>query len=96
MSDILLHARAQASLSVRVLFFGRVGDRLDRAIRRFLPPQGCSISELTALPVGQRPEVREPIGEIGVRWSVDRDIVGEEAWVRPGQEVAFFSMFSGG
>ena len=32
----------------------------------------------------------------GVRASIDREIVGDDAVVRPGAEVAFFSVFSGG
>ena len=32
----------------------------------------------------------------GVRASIDRQVVDEQAMVRPGAEVAFFSLFSGG
>jgi truncated hemoglobin YjbI len=36
------------------------------------------------------------IGEPRIRAAVDRVMASNEAWVSPGQEVAFLSAFSGG
>ena len=96
MSVIASRAVAPSLLEVRVLFFGRVGDRLGRETRLTIPAAGCSVASLKELLIRQFAEAGAALGERGVRWAVDQEIVGAEAWVRPGQEVAFFSMFSGG
>jgi molybdopterin converting factor small subunit len=75
---------------MRVLFFGRVADQLGRERQVELPSAGCTIAELRRLIAA------DVLGRPGVRASIDRQVVGEEAFVRPGAEVAFFSVFSGG
>jgi len=75
---------------MRVLFFGRVADALGRERDVELPPAGCTIAELRRLISAEVLAVK------GVRASLDKQIVGEEALVSPGAEVAFFSVFSGG
>jgi molybdopterin synthase sulfur carrier subunit len=75
---------------MRILFFGRVADALGRERDVELPAAGCTIAELRAL---ISPDV---LARPGVRASLDKQVVGEEAFVRPGAEVAFFSVFSGG
>lgn len=80
----------------RILFFGRVGERLG--------PDGCLELPAGGLPVR---EIRRRLAERGevaadallrpdVRASVDLVVVGEDALARPDQEIAFFSLFSGG
>ena len=75
---------------MRVLFFGRVADQLGRERQVDLPAGGCTISQLRGLIAA------ELLSRPGVRASIDKQIVGEDALVRPGAEVAFFSVFSGG
>ena len=76
---------------MRVLFFGRVADALGRERDVTLPGTGCSIAELRRLIDA------EVLGKPGVRVSLDKQVVTDEALVvRPGAEVAFFSVFSGG
>jgi molybdopterin converting factor small subunit len=80
--------------TVRVLFFGRVGDVMGRERTVDLPPEGCTLGEL------RRRLAQAPGGEAvlanSVRASVDRTVRADDARVRPGAEVAFFSPFSGG
>ncbi|MFC3070230.1 MoaD/ThiS family protein [Phenylobacterium soli] len=103
MSGLLLQApSADAPLideqvaRVSVLFFGKVADVFGRAAEVEIPAAGCSVPALKVL-LGELTEGGiEALCARGVRCAVDRDIVGDEAWIRPGQEVAFFSMFSGG
>jgi molybdopterin converting factor small subunit len=75
---------------MRVLFFGRVADQLGRERQVELPLAGCTIAELRRL-IGA-----DVLGRPGIRASIDKQVVGEDAFVRPGAEVAFFSVFSGG
>jgi molybdopterin converting factor small subunit len=91
MSEVLT---ADAKTTLKVLFFGRVGDVFGSSLQVPLPEGGCTVAEL-------RRRIAELTGEAmllkpGVRASIDREIVGEDARVAPGAEVAFFSLFSGG
>jgi len=85
----------EASVAViDVLFFGKVADDVGRTRRVELPAGGCTIAELRRL-------LAETSGadillKPGVRASIDRQVVDETALVKPGAEVAFFSLFSGG
>ncbi len=82
------------STALRVLFFGRVADLIGREVLIEMPAEGCTLADL------RRRLADAPGGEIllkpGVRASIDKQVVAEDAWVRPGAEVAFFSVFSGG
>ena len=78
----------------KVLFFGRVADLIGRSLQVDLPDAGCTIAELRArLAAAPGADI---LLRPGVRASVDREIVGDDAVVMPGTEVAFFSVFSGG
>ena len=78
----------------QVLFFGRVADLIGRSRDIDLPDAGCTIGELRAR-LGAEPGA-DILLRPGVRASIDREIVGDDARVPPGAEVAFFSVFSGG
>ncbi len=72
----------------RVLFFGRVSDTFGPEREVDLDPAGVTVSTLRgALGV-------EALA--GARAAVNREIVTDDATVRPGDEVAFFSALSGG
>jgi molybdopterin converting factor small subunit len=75
---------------MRVLLFGRVADALGRELQVDLPAAGCTIAELRRL-IGA-----DALLKPGVRASIDRQVVADDAFVAPGAEVAFFSVFSGG
>ncbi len=75
---------------VTVLFFGKVADQLGRQRQVELPAGGCTIADLRRLLDA------DILLQPGVRASIDRQVVDEQAMVRPGAEVAFFSLFSGG
>lgn len=80
----------------RILFFGRVGERLGSEGSLDLPSEGLSVREIRRL-LAERDEVAaDALLRPDVRASVDLVVVGEEVVARPNQEIAFFSIFSGG
>lgn len=79
-----------------ILFFGRVGERLGQEGHLDLPANGLPVGEIRRL-LAERDELAaEALLRPDVRASVDLALVGEDAVARPGQEIAFFSLFSGG
>lgn len=79
-----------------ILFFGRVGDRLGPEGSLELPNEGLTVREIRRL-LAERDEVAaDALLRLDVRASVDLVVVGEDTIARPGQEIAFFSIFSGG
>ena len=78
-----------------MLFFGRLAERLGRERKLAVPAEGCTLAELRQRLCAADPDAAEALGK-GVRASIDREIAGDDARVRPGQEVAFFPVFSGG
>lgn len=79
-----------------VLFFGRVSDTFGRSAQVSIPAEGCRLSDVMASLCELFETGAAALTERGLRTAVEREIVTGDAWVRPGQEVAFFSMFSGG
>jgi molybdopterin synthase sulfur carrier subunit len=77
-----------------ILFFGRIGDRLGRE-RRLALDGPCTVGDLRRRLVEADPAA-DILLEPGVRASVDREIAGDDMALSPGQEVAFFPVFSGG
>ena len=78
-----------------VLFFGRLADTLGRQRKVAIPAKGCTLGELRRRLCETDPDAAEALNK-GVRASIEREISGDDAMVRPGQEVAFFPIFSGG
>lgn len=87
---------ANGERPVRLLFFGKVGDALGRSADIHIPPVGCTVATLREMIAGQIEGAAEALGETGVRAAVNQQMTDDHAWVCPGDEVAFFSMFSGG
>ena len=81
-------------IKLKILLFGRVSDLLGREIEALIPEAGCSIGELRRLIAEQTGS--DALLQKGVRASLDKQVTGDDAVVRPGAEVAFFSVFSGG
>ncbi|MBS0296444.1 MAG: MoaD/ThiS family protein [Proteobacteria bacterium] len=77
-----------------LLFFGRVGDRLGRE-RVLTSLDAATVGELRRTLAAADPACAILLDPT-VRASVDRQVAGDEAPVRPGQEIAFFPPFSGG
>jgi molybdopterin converting factor small subunit len=80
--------------TLSVQFFGRVGDVMGKARTIDLPETGLTLGELRrrlAAAAGS-----DILLQPGVRGAIDKQVMGDEAVVRPGAEVAFFSLFSGG
>ncbi len=83
-----------AITTLSVLFFGRVGEVMGRTRTIDLPEAGCTVGELRRrLAAAADSDI---LLQPGVRAAIDKQVVGDDAIVRPGAEVAFFSLFSGG
>jgi len=81
-------------VKLRILLFGRVSDLLGRQIEALIPEEGCTVGELRRLIAEQTGS--DILLQKGVRASIDRQVVQDDAIIRPGAEAAFFSVFSGG
>ena len=80
----------------KVLFFGRTAERLGRSREVDIPPAGLSVGEIRQRLCAADESARDALERPDVRASVDRVIADDTARVAPGQEIAFFSVFSGG
>ena len=81
-------------VKLKILLFGRVSDALGRQLEAAIPEDGCTVGELRRLICEQTGS--EALLQKGVRASLDKQVASDDAVVRPGAEVAFFSVFSGG
>ena len=80
----------------RILFFGRVAEHLGPECDLDLPDQGATVLDIRRQ-LAERDEVSaEALLRPDVRASVDQVVVSEDAIARLDQEIAFFSVFSGG
>lgn len=83
-------------MGVRVVFLGSLADRIGARERLVeTPEEGITLSELKARLAGGEERLLAALAS-PVRAAVDRQIAAGDARVRPGQEVAFFPLFSGG
>lgn len=81
---------------VHVLFFGKLADHFGRHREVAIPPGGCPLAEIEARLARTVDGGEAALAEPGVRRAVSQQICPEDIWVVPGEEVAFFSAFSGG
>lgn len=79
-----------------VLFFGKTADHFGRTREVAMPLAGCPLSQIKAQLILDVEGGAEALAEPGLRMAVDQVLCQESAWVSPGQEVAFLSVFSGG
>ena len=82
-------------MKTSILFFGRLAEQIGREREVDIPEEGIAIAALRAL-LAQNPELEGLASGRGMLASVDQEIVQDDAHVRPGQEIAFFSPLSGG
>ncbi|MBX9615039.1 MAG: MoaD/ThiS family protein [Caulobacteraceae bacterium] len=80
----------------RILFFGRVAEHLGPESRLDLPVEGVSIGEIRRALAARDALFASTLLRPDVRASVDLVVVSDETLARPGEEIAFFSLFSGG
>ncbi|HTN41948.1 MAG TPA: MoaD/ThiS family protein [Asticcacaulis sp.] len=74
---------------IDILFFGRVADNLGkRRMEMTLPAEGLSLHALS--------EQLFPQGDERLRMSVNQVVVIDDRPLNDGDEIAFFSVFSGG
>ena len=83
-------------MSIRVLFFGSLAERMGARERLVEAPRGgLTLSELKGLLTSGDAEAADVLAP-PVRAAVDREVASGDPRIRPGQEVAFFPIFSGG
>ena len=87
---------SRAGEAMKVLFFGRLGERLGSELEVDPPGDGWTVADLRESLCSRNELFRDALGQSGVRACVDQVIVPEDAYVRPGQEVAFIPPLSGG
>ena len=80
----------------RILYFGRVAEKLGTEGALELPAEGLTVREIRRRLADQDEVAADALIRSDVRASVDQVIAGEDALARPDQEIAFFSVFSGG
>ncbi len=80
---------------MEILFFGKLAERAGRTIEHDIG-SGCTIAELRRSLAAAMPEIADTLGQSATRACIDQQMVGEDAQVRPGQEVAFLPPLSGG
>ena len=80
---------------MEILLFGKLAERAGRVIEHDIGA-GCTIAELRQGLTVALPEIAEMLGQSATRACIDQQMVGEDAQVRPGQEVAFLPPLSGG
>lgn len=80
---------------MKILLFGSLREDVAGEVAAEVPAEGCSIGVLRERLVASDPSYA-PLAGPSVLACVDREIVGDDRVVRPGQEVAFFRPVSGG
>jgi sulfur-carrier protein len=81
---------------MKILFFGKLAERVGRVVEHDVDAGGCTVAELRRSLAAALPEIADTLGRSSTRACVDQQMVGEDASVRPGQEVAFLPPLSGG
>ena len=81
---------------IRILFFGRPADHFGAEQQLDLPGGGATVADLRRRLAATDDRAAELMLRPDVRASVDAVVVPEDTLVRAGEEVAFFSIFSGG
>lgn len=80
---------------ITVLFFDQLADAFGFSRRIEIPAAGCALSTVRRLLADAVDGGRGALAREGVRSAVDKVMsCGREVWVRPGQEVAFFSLIA--
>lgn len=80
----------------RILFFGRVAEHLGPERDLDLPSGGLGIGDIRRALAARDALSADTLLRPDVRASVDQVVVNDDALARPDQEIAFFSLFSGG
>lgn len=83
-------------IKVPVLFFGQLAEQFGRTREVEIPADGCTVHELRERMIAANDHLAFALHRPGIRAAVDQEIVGEEARVEQGQEIAFFAPVSGG
>lgn len=96
LSEIPPPQTTATAAAVEVRFFGPLGEAFGRSVRVDVPAGGLTVSELRTRLSEQLGPLGEKVLSPAVRVCIDQAVSAERATVRPGQEVAFLPVFSGG
>lgn len=76
----------------RILFYGRVAQKLRPETRLEPPAEGRPVREIRRLLAERDEAAADALLSSDVCASVNLVVVGEEAWARSKQEIAFFAL----
>lgn len=82
-------------MKTKILFFGALADGFGRERVVELPAEGATVGALRELAASNEHEAAA-LRAAGVKAAVGQRLAGDEARVRPGDEIALFSPVSGG
>jgi molybdopterin synthase sulfur carrier subunit len=85
-----------SEVKVPIQFFGQLAEQFGRLREVEIPSEGCTVADLRARLISASDHLAFALNRPGIRAAVDQEVVGDEALVRPNQEIAFFSPVSGG
>ena len=81
---------------IRIIYFGRPAEVLGPGRSLDLPKGGATVGDLRRMLAATDPLAAAVLLRPDVRASLDAVVVPEDTPVRDGQEVAYFSIWSGG
>ncbi|WP_035303445.1 MoaD/ThiS family protein [Brevundimonas aveniformis] len=82
-------------IRLSISFYGEIADRLGRERVMAFAADDITVGEIRA-ELAQQDEAAAVLLKPQIRAAVDSRVVGDEASVKAGQEVVFFSIVSGG
>lgn len=89
-------AEPRSAVPVTIAFYGRPSTRFGRTVKIAMPAEGLRLSDLRErLEATLEGDAADALGA-GVRGLVDDEMVSGDPVVRPDQDIAFISAFSGG
>lgn len=83
-------------MAIRIVFLGELGARLGREHELDGPESGLTVAEIRRRLCETVEGACETLGRSDIRAALDHTLVADAARVRPGQELAFLPVFSGG
>lgn len=83
-------------MPLKIAFFGKLADRIDREIEIEIPAAGCTVAALRARVAALHPEAAADLAAGAARACVNDALAGEDAAVGPGDRIGFLPPLSGG
>lgn len=81
---------------MRVMFFGKLAERIERQVEIALPGEAATVADVRALLAERFPQAREELLKPSLRACIGDEMVDDAAPVRDAEAVEFFPPLSGG